>query len=222
MFKKFDPRRTYIVSSDCAEGIGKDSSVLYVWDITDTSNIEMVAKFSDNTISILEFAFVTHEILKMYGNPFIACESNGISLGYIEQLRVTYEYENFVRLNRDNGCGIQSHMQNKTKACLWFRDMLTTMGFGFTIKDLNLVDEMGTFIKKDTKVHDVYAAIGDNHDDHIMTMIWMCWILNQENIDKYFTVVDYFNSSLGNQYPRTILPIYDYSDQEVEQIQNIP
>jgi hypothetical protein len=46
----------------------------------------------------------------MYNNPFLACEANGISLGYIEQLRVTYEYENFVRLNRENSCGIQSHV----------------------------------------------------------------------------------------------------------------
>ena len=222
MFKKFDPKRTYLCTSDCAEGIGKDYSILYMWDVTDTSNIEMVAKYTDNATSILEFAFVTYEILKMYGSPFIACECNGISLGYIEELRVTYEYENFVRLNRDNGCGIQSHMQIKTKACLWFRDMMTTMGFGFTLKDLALVDEMSTFIKKDTKVHDVYAAVGDNHDDRIMTMIWMCWILNEANIDKYFVVTDYFTSSLGNQYPRNIQPLYDCSDEEIKMINEIP
>jgi len=106
MYREFDPNRTYLVSSDIAEGIGKDSSVLYVWDITDTSNIKMVLKFSNNNVSILEFAYITKCICKMYNNPFLACECNGISLGYIEQLRVTYEYENFVRMNRDNGCGI--------------------------------------------------------------------------------------------------------------------
>ena len=110
MFHEFNPNRTYLITSDVAEGVGKDASVLYVWDITDTSNIRMCLKFSDPNISILDFAFVTLKIARMYNSPFLACESNGIALGYIEQLRITYEYENFVRMNRDNGCGIQSHV----------------------------------------------------------------------------------------------------------------
>ena len=222
MYQKFDPNRTYLCSSDIAEGIGKDSSVLYMWDITDTSNIKMVLKFSSNKISLIEFAYVTHKICQMYNNPFLACESNGLAIGYIEQLRVTYEYENFVRLNRDNGCGIQSHIQVKSKACLWTRDMLTTIGFGFEFHDLNLIDEMGTFIKKDTRVQNVYTAIGDNHDDHIMTLIWACWILNQENIEKYFVIGDTFTSSLGNVYPRTIGSLFDCTQDEYTKILEIP
>lgn len=214
MYQKFDPNRTYLCSSDIAEGIGKDSSVLYMWDITDTSNIRMVAKFSDNSISLIEFAYVTYKICQMYNNPFLACESNGLAIGYIEQLRQTYEYDNFVRMNRDNGCGIQSHVQVKSRACLWARDMLTTVGFGFELNDLNLIDEMGTFIKKDTRVQNVYAAIGDNHDDHLMTLIWACWILNPENIEKYYVVGDTFTSSLGNVYPRAIGSLFECTREE--------
>lgn len=158
----------------------------------------------------------------MYNNPFLACESNGIALGYIEQLRVTYEYENFVRMNRENGCGIQSHFTVKSKACLWFRDMLTTAGFGFRFNDLNLVDEFGTFIKKDTSVQNVFAAIGDNHDDHIMTMIWACWILNPENVEKYFVVVDTFTSSLGNTYPKSLASLFDYTQADIARVFEIP
>lgn len=222
MYQKFDPDRTYLCSSDIAEGIGKDSSVLYMWDITDTSNIRMVAKFSDNSISLIEFAYVTYKICQMYNNPFLACESNGLAIGYIEQLRQTYEYDNFVRMNRDNGCGIQSHVQVKSRACLWARDMLTTVGFGFELNDLNLIDEMGTFIKKDTRVQNVYAAIGDNHDDHLMTLIWACWILNPENIEKYYVVGDTFTSSLGNVYPRTIGSLFECTREEYQKILEIP
>lgn len=222
MFDMFNPERTYLITSDVAEGIGKDSSVLYVWDVTDLSDIRMVLKFSDNTVSILEFAYITLQICKMYNNPFLACESNGIALGYIEQLRVTYEYENFVRMNRENGCGIQSHFTVKAKACLWFKDMLTTAGFGFRFNDLNLVDEFGTFIKKDTSVQNVFAAIGDNHDDHIMTMIWACWVLNPENVEKYFAVVDTFISSLGNTYPKTLASMFDYTEADIANVLEIP
>lgn len=222
MYDVFNPEHAYLVTSDVAEGIGKDASVLYVWDVTDTSNIRMVLKFSSNAVSILEFAYITNHICKMYNNPFLACESNGIALGYIEQLRVTYEYENFVRLNRDNGCGIQSHVQVKSKACLWFRDMMTTVGFGFELNDLNLIDEFGTFIKKDTRVQNVYQAIGDNHDDHVMTMIWACWILNPENIEKYFMVADTFTSSLGNIYPKTLQSLFECSKDEIMKVLDIP
>ena len=220
MYHDFDPNRTYLASSDIAEGIKKDSSVLYVWDVTDTSNIKMCLKFSSNEVSILEFAYITKEILKLYNNPFLACESNGISLGYIEQLRVTYGYENMVRMNKENGFGIDSHVQVKTRAALWFKDMMTTMGFGFEIYDSELIDEFSTFVKKDTKVHEVYAALGDNHDDHIMAMLWACWILNPDNIEKYFVVADVFTSSLGQVYPRNVQPLNEYLPSELEEIRN--
>lgn len=84
MYHEFNPNRTYLCSSDIAEGIGKDSSVLYIWDITDLSNIKMCLRFSDNTISIMDFAYITNEICKLYANPFLACESNGLAIGYIE------------------------------------------------------------------------------------------------------------------------------------------
>lgn len=110
----------------------------------------------------------------------------------------------------------------KSRACLWFRDMLTTSGFGFSFNDLNLVDEFGTFIKKDTSVQNVFAAIGDNHDDHIMTMIWACWILNPENVEKYFVVVDTFTSSLGNIYPRALASLFEYTQADIAKVFEIP
>lgn len=149
MYHDFDPTRTYLATADVAEGVGKDSSVLYIWDVTETSNITMCLKFSDNKTSVLDFAFVANEILKLYANPFLACESNGISLGFIDQLSQTYEYQNIVMMGKNGGPGIDSHYTLKTNACLWTRDMMTTEGFGFEIYDEELLDEFPTFIKKD-------------------------------------------------------------------------
>jgi hypothetical protein len=39
MWHEFDPKKTYLASGDVAEGVGGDSSVLYVWDVTDLGNI---------------------------------------------------------------------------------------------------------------------------------------------------------------------------------------
>ena len=214
MWHEFSPDRAYLATFDVAEGIKKDHSVLYVWDVTETSDVRMCARFSANDISILEFAYATREILRLYADPYVAGESNGISLGFIEQLRITHEYENFVMLGKDHGCGIDSHVFVKTKACLWCRDMMTTLGFGFTIYDPDLVEEMSTFVKKDTKVHDVYAAMGENHDDHMMCLVWACWILNPENVGKYFDVRAEFRSSLGNTYPKFLAPMFRFGRAE--------
>ena len=222
MWHEFSPDRAYLATFDVAEGIKKDHSVLYVWDVTETSDVRMCARFSANDISILEFAYATREILRLYADPYVAGESNGISLGFIEQLRITHEYENFVMLGKDHGCGIDSHVFVKTKACLWCRDMMTTLGFGFTIYDPDLVEEMSTFVKKDTKVHDVYAAMGENHDDHMMCLVWACWILNPENVGKYFDVRAEFRSSLGNTYPKFLAPMFRYTKGELDSVAQNP
>lgn len=221
MYHDFNPKRVYLCTSDISEGIGKDSSVLYIWDVTDLRNVKMCLKFSDNSISILEFAYLTNEICKMYNNPFIACESNGISIGYIDQLRMTYEYQNIVRLNRGNDYGIQSHFQLKTRACLWARDMMTTEGFGFEIYDKDMIEEFSTFVKTDAKVHAVFRAIGDNHDDHMINLVWLCYILNNENVEHYFDVKEWFETSLGNQYPRILQSLDEYTPQDIEKVNNI-
>lgn len=53
MWKEFKPNHTYLASADISEGIGGDSSVLYIWDVTDLKDIHMCAKFSSNTVSLV-------------------------------------------------------------------------------------------------------------------------------------------------------------------------
>jgi hypothetical protein len=151
MWHEFNPNHTYLASADIAEGIGGDSSVLYVWDITTTSNIIMCAKFSSNTVSLVQFAYVVSKILRLYGCPWLAAERNGVSAGMLDALRVTYEYQNIIIDNKKGQPGIYSHVQMKCKACLWAKDLMTTPGFGFTIYDKDLIDELNYFVKKDTK-----------------------------------------------------------------------
>ena len=39
VWHEFKKNHTYLASGDISEGVGGDSSVLYVWDVTDLSNI---------------------------------------------------------------------------------------------------------------------------------------------------------------------------------------
>ena len=53
MWHEFNPQSTYAASMDIAEGVGKDASVLYIWDVTDLRDVKMCAKFSSSTISLV-------------------------------------------------------------------------------------------------------------------------------------------------------------------------
>lgn len=223
MWHEFDASRTYVASGDVAEGGGGDYSVLYIWDITDLQNITLCLKFESNKISTIEFAYVTSKILALYGSPYYICERNGLGSGYLDALRITYGYQNIVNEGKNNEFGVYSHVSIKSKACLWTRDMMTTDGFGFKIYDKDLIDEFSTFVKKETKsTYASYTALANQHDDHIMAFIWLCYMLQSEIIERYYIVCETFTSSLGNIYARTVQPQSAYTGNQIKQITSDP
>lgn len=225
MWHEFDPKKTYVASADISEGVGGDSSVLYIWDVTDLANIKMCAKFSSNTVSVVQFAFICKRILSLYCNPWLFAERNGVSSGMLDSLKITYGYRNIASENKKGEVGVYSHVQVKGKACLWTRDMLCTQGFGFTIYDKDLLDEFGIFVKKETKgMHLVYQALpGPNsHDDHVMAFIWMCFALSNELVEKYFIVCQRFTTEMEQIYAKILLPTQDYSSMLVKEVTEDP
>jgi len=84
---------------------------------------------------------------------------------------------------------------------------MLTEGFGFKIYDKDLVEEMSTFVKKDTKgVYLSYTALAGAHDDHMLAFIWLCYLLQSDIIEKYYFVCETFTSSLGNTYAMVVKP----------------
>lgn len=223
MWHEFSPKRTYLASGDCAEGIGGDDSVLYVWDVTDLSNIVMCAKFDSNKVSTVEFAFITRRILKAYNDPYYICERNGVGSGYLDSLRITYGYQKCTTEGKNGDAGVYSHAMVKGKSCIWAREMMTTDGFNWTIYDKDLINEMTTFVRKENKgVHLVYQAVPPAHDDHIMAWIWACYILQPELVEKYFVCAKTFRSQLDKTYPQRLEPLKEYSSAEVKAVTNDP
>lgn len=223
MWHEFDPKRAYLASGDVSEGVGGDASILYIWDVTDLSDIRLCAKFDSNTASLVEFAYVCSKILPLYGNPWLFCERNGVSAGMLDSLRITYKYQNIAAESKNGEPGVYSHVSVKGKACLWARDMMTTQGFGFTLYDKDLIDEFGTFVKKDTKGnYSVFTAAAGAHDDHIMAFIWGCYALQKMVIENYFVVCDTFTSTLGEIYPKILQPLEAYTDSMLKRIKADP
>ena len=223
MWHEFDRTRTYMASGDVAEGVGGDSSVLYVWDVTDLKNVRMCARFSSNQVSMTEFAYVCSKILAAYGDPYLFVERNGLSSGMIDALRLTYGYQNVAAESKNGEFGIYSHAAVKIKACLWAREMLTTDGFGFTVYDKDLVDEMGTFVKRDGKSDKTtYAAVSPAHDDHVMAFVWACWALSKDLVEKYFVVAKSFKSVFDQFHPELLVPLQAYSAEMLKKISTDP
>ena len=220
MWKAFDPRRTYLASGDVAEGTGNDSSVLYIWDVTELDKIELVAKFADNTVSVIEFAYVCKQLCEAYANPIFIVENNGVGSSLLDLLRVSYGYQNIVKEGTNNNpYGVRSHVSIKPKACLWCRDMFTTQGFDWIIRDYNLFNEMSSFVKKVSLGKNsigTYQALSNAHDDLMLSLIWAAYVLQTDIIDKYFVVTETFTSSLGIVYPKRLEPGMDYTIEEVQ------
>lgn len=216
-YHEFDPRKTYLAAGDASEGTGGDSSVLYVFDITRFNDITMCAKFSQNNISTTEFAYVIFNILGKYYNPYIAIENNAIGVAVLDALCSTvYNYENVISINKHGKPGIQSHMQIKQKACLWIRELFAIDDFNINIYDSKCIDEMDTFIKKDTAQHVVYGAMAKKHDDHLISLIWAMFILNREVLERYYNVVEWVTTSIGKVIPGFIAPLIPYDISEVQ------
>lgn len=225
MWHEFQPTHTYAASMDISEGVGGDSSVLYIWDVTDLSNIIMCAKFSSNTISLVQFAYVSRKMLALYNDPMLAAERNGVSAGTLDSLRITYGYEHIIIDNKKNEPGIFSHVTTKERACIWCKEMMETRGFNFIIYDKDIIDEFGIFCKKDTKgQHLIYQSLpGPNsHDDHVMAFIWLTYILHNDRINQYFIICQNFTSDLGNIYPKILQPLNSYTGDDMRRIQNDP
>lgn len=220
-YHEFDPRCTYLAAADSSEGTGGDDSVLYIFDITRITDIKMCAKFSNNTISTTEFAYVIYNICSKYYNPYLAIERNTTGGAVLDALCSTvYTYENVIVMNKHGLPGIMSHMQIKQKACLWIRELFSIDEFNIKIYDDKLINEMDTFVKKDTAQHIVYAALIKRHDDHIMSLIWAMYILEKDNIEKYFNVLEWTTTTIGKIIPGYIAPLnpYDLSENEFNKL----
>lgn len=217
MWHEFDPNRTYAAAGDIAEGLGgsADSSVLYVFDITDLSHITMCAKFASNNVTPVEFAYVCNKILALYANPYFICERNGVGSSFLDVLKVTYEYPNIVKEGKNNEYGMRASGPSKMKALLWLKQMLTTVGYDWELYDEQLLQEMTMFIKDARSNNSSYKAAVGAHDDLVMTMCWLAWLINPEIVEKYFVVVETFKSDYDEILPKKISSQFDYSQNDI-------
>ncbi|HPM74233.1 MAG TPA: terminase family protein [Saccharofermentans sp.] len=206
VYAPYKESHSYVIGADTADGIGSDFSTILVFDVTDTTNIELVLRYCSNQITTTTFAYVLNKIGVLYGSPPLAMENNGVGRGVVEALWTIYEYENMVYYKSQKGMvGIFSHNAVKVEACLWFRELMDNQNIRFTIRDGRLLEELEYFEKKIPSQKLIYKAADGKHDDLVMSMIWAMFVLHPQIIENYFNVVKYHKSGMGiSKFPHSI------------------
>lgn len=200
VYHEYRENRSYLISFDVGEGVGKDSSVAYVWDVTDMTNIIMCAMFSDNKTATNEFAYIISKMYHFYGRCWVAGESNSIGKSVIDLLANLYNVENQVIMNK-GGYGVFSHAQTKSKACRFAKNLLGNPYVDIKLYDSALIDEMEWFVQKDTSKHILFEALNGKHDDHMMALIWGLYVLNDQDIENYYSIMQYKQTDIGETLP---------------------
>lgn len=173
---------TYVAASDIAEGIGGDSSVLLILDVTEMDNIKLALSFSNANISIAEFASLSARLLNVYNCPMFLCESNGVGAGYVSILTDHFKYTDILSFDEKTP-GIHSTQKNKMNACLWAKEFFNVYK-NIILADERLLGQMEVFSRTSSKTNPSYAAIKGEHDDYTLALVWALYLLKKDVVEK--------------------------------------
>lgn len=94
-------KRIYVITVDCAEGVGQDYSAFSVFDVSEIP-YKQVAKYKNNTISPLLYPTVVYNAARKYNNAYVLVETNNIGQQVVDILHYDLEYENIFTLEHHN------------------------------------------------------------------------------------------------------------------------
>ena len=230
-WKPFDPTRTYAASGDISEGTGNDSSVANVWDVTDVKHIQLVARMSCSKATLVDFGYATYEFLKLYAFPPFIVENNGVGSGFVDIMLDTYNYprdrmfyEQAISSTGKYGeitYGVKSKNKTKLEACMFLNELITTDEIEISIPDELLVNEMGTFVRKNTSNSITFAAKDKCHDDYMLTWIWGMYLLFADVITQHYSVVKAFKTKMDRVLPEKVIYTSPFDKSLLEETVNL-
>lgn len=191
IFEPPRPERIYVAGVDTSEGIGKDYSIINIYDLTDLSNIEQVAVYTNNKISPYDFSTKVPEILAQWGNPLALVERNGVGAQIADALRNRFSYERLVNwggqvANRKQQNGMICHSNTKGKAVTNMRYWVSELKC-VKLNDLETIREFRDFIRYP---NGTWAAKDGCNDDKVMSTIWALMALYEDICQMYFEIAE--------------------------------
>lgn len=198
--------RVYIMGVDTAEGVGLDSSVVQVLDITDLNKIEQVACYANNRIDPTSFTDIVEQIAIMYGRPVMAVERNGCGGQVCDRLYIDKAYPHFVchgnDMNKKSRAGVNSSQNTRgpavTNMKYWLSDKKQVI-----IHDADFLESLYHFVRTNTGR---WEAEKNYHDDLEMALTWALYPLHRDLVKTYFTVV----GELENGKPERVMNRFRY------------
>ncbi len=171
----------YLITVDPAMGTGQDFTVANVWLIKSNTDIEQVAIYQSNDVPPDKFVSKILALCKMYQNPYVIIETMEPAGGIIiSRLVHDNDYYNVINMQKE-GIGFRMDHIVKIKACTLLQVYCEKQVL--KLRDEITYGEIEMFGKK----NNTYKAIGDNHDDCVMSTLAM---LNYVNSNYFYGNMD--------------------------------
>lgn len=184
--------RIYAAGVDTAEGVGKDSSVVQMLDITDPAEVRQVAVYRNNKISPMEFSNKVYNILRNYGSPLALVERNNCGAQVVDRLAHDMGYPKLVsygnkaahRKNRMQG--MIAHTNTKHKGVInmryWMNDLRSVI-----MRDAETLEELRSFVRYP---NGTWKARQGCHDDLVMALMYGYYVLDNDICEQYFEIIE--------------------------------
>ena len=187
-----DESRFYAAGIDTAEGVGKDSSVIQVLDITDPAEVRQVAVYRNNKISPLEFSNKVYQVLRNYGSPLALIERNNCGAQVVDRLVFDMGYPKVVsygnrQAHRKNRMyGMIAHTNTKHKGVMnmryWMNDLQSIV-----MHDKDTLEEFKDFVRYP---NGTWKAQKGRHDDLVMAIMYGYYVLDNDICEQYFEIIE--------------------------------
>lgn len=177
-----EEEHNYVATVDVSEGIGKDYSVICIFDIT-TKPFNQVAIYRSNIIPPIMLPDIVYKMVKMYNDAYCIVETNGVGKIVADTLYHEFEYDNMLSSKVREGENIVAGfseaigLRQTKKTKLTGASALKTLIESETllIHDFTTVQELSTFIKKGVS----YQAEDGKYDDTCMALLIFAWFTHQ-------------------------------------------
>lgn len=147
IYRKYELGHRYAIGCDVAEGIGKDSSTIVVWDFS-TIRPRIVAEYANNNVAPDMFAYEIKNLADKYENPLVAVERNNHGHTTISKLREIYP-ERHIYQTPDEKFGWHTNLVTKPK--MFFELNTAINEYLVKIISARIVSEMRRYDKEELR-----------------------------------------------------------------------
>ena len=184
-----EPKRTYVLCADVAEGQGLDYSTFSIFDVSEIP-YRQVAKYRNNEIAPLLFPTIIYSAAKRFNDAFVLIEINSIGLQVADILHFELDYENLLKFqmkgkqgNQVSGgfaagrnkmaYGLKTTAQSKMIGCANLKALVENDKL--LINDADTIIELSSF----SATKKTFMAEEGSNDDLAMTLVHFGWLTSQ-------------------------------------------